>query len=145
MANRLRVKLNSKPAITITRAAIQNKKLVYIARANKPMKYKWGHSRIVYIGTTQAGVNRIATSAAEKAKKLLGNRGIKQLEFHVVVSSRRPNVQTWKLLERALLLTFREEYGNVPISNSQGKNMRRRDERDYFKGENLRDIIHHFS
>ena len=145
MTTRLKIKLNNKAAITITRSAIQTDKLVYIARSNKPFRYKYGKSRIVYIGTTQAGVHRIATSAAHKAEDLLGRFGVKQLEFHVVTSKKRPNVQSWRLLERALLLTFRERYGEIPHCNSQGLKIQWNDERDCFRDDHLRHVINQLS
>jgi len=50
-------------------------------------------------------------------------------------------METWKKLERALLLTFRQEYGDVPKCNTQGKRMRWRDERNYFTEGRLRTIL----
>jgi hypothetical protein len=141
----LKIKSNDQPAVTITRAAIQANKLVYIARANKGYRYPWGKSRIMYIGTTKVGANRIAASAATKAKDLLGRWGIRALEFHTVHSSKRQNVETWRELERALLVTFRETFGIVPLLNKQGRNMRRPKEGFPFQDEKLRAVLHRFS
>ena len=35
-------------------------------------------------------------------------------------------------LERGLLLTFREKFGDIPIGNTQGKKMKPIDEMDFF-------------
>lgn len=145
MASHLKVKPNPRPAIVITRAALQANKLVYIARANKPYRYRWGRSKIVYIGTTKAGVHRIAGSAASRASLLLGKWGINQLEFHVVRSSKVQNLETWRILERAMLITFKEMYGDVPAANKQGKNMRWHQKGKYFRDEKLREVITQFS
>lgn len=40
----------------------------------------------------------------------------------------RQHVKTWHKLERALLLQFKDDYGRVPVCNTQGKNMVWRDE-----------------
>lgn len=72
MANRLTIKTYRKPAVIINRSAVVTERLVYIAVANKSLRYRYGRSRIVYIGTTKAGASRIAASAAAKAKKMLG-------------------------------------------------------------------------
>jgi predicted GIY-YIG superfamily endonuclease len=111
MANRLRIKFHDTPAITITRIALHADRLVYFAVTNKRMKYEYGASRIVYIGTTKKGVNRIASSAAGQGEALLSDRGIKRLEFYTITCSARQAVQTWRKLERALLIRFREKFG----------------------------------
>jgi len=145
MATYLKIKANPKPAIIISRAAIKTNKLVYIARANKSHKYPWGRSRIMYIGTTKTGVSRIAGSAAAKARDLLGRWGINQLEFHVVQSSKKQNVETWRELERSLLIVFKETFGSVPLANKQGKNVRRPAKGLPFRDGKLRNVLHQFS
>ena len=145
MATHLRIKPDKKPAMTITRAALRATKLVYVARANKPYRYRWGRSRIVYIGTTKRGVYRIASSAAAKSTDLLGKWGIRHLDFHIVQSGKLQSVETWKELERALLLMFKETFGDVPYANTQGKNIRRHQVSKYFRDSTLRQIIHLYS
>jgi hypothetical protein len=119
--------------------------LVYIAVANRLVKYRHGRSRIVYIGTTRAGIARIAASAASKARLLLGERGVKQLAFYVVTCPPRPRVRTWHKLERGLILAFREMHGQVPIGNKQGKNIFWDDEAWYFSIPRLRRVIEQYS
>lgn len=68
----LTIQTTINPAVTITRTATKSTELVYIAVANKPVKYPEGRSKIVYIGTTKNGAERIAASAAAKAKDILG-------------------------------------------------------------------------
>lgn len=55
MAKRLKIKFRPEPVMSISRRAFREKKHVYI--------YKWGKSRIVYIGSTKVGAARIASSA----------------------------------------------------------------------------------
>jgi hypothetical protein len=145
MAKKLSIKKTKKPAVVITRNAIKTKKLVYIAVANKAIKYSYGRSRIVYIGTTKKGAGRIASSAASKAKQVLDTWGYKELEFFVVTCTPRPAVQTWHKLERALLLEFREQFGDVPECNIQGKKMKWTDESKYFTRSALRKVIEFYS
>lgn len=82
-------------------------KLVYIASANRRVKYPRGpKSRVVYIGTTERGVVRIAESAAKKTTKLLTTHGLKSLHFHVVKCRGAKSVAMWEKLESA---TFHAE------------------------------------
>src|SRR5690348_927926 len=103
----LTVKSPKSPSVTITREAVKSEKLVYIAVANKKLSYPNGKSKVAYIGTTKNGAHRMAASAASKAIEMLELRGIRTLEFFAVTCKSRQKVQTWKKLERALLLTFR--------------------------------------
>src|SRR5207249_1083040 len=91
-------------ALTITRAALDTSKAVYVARANKKIKYPWGRSYIAYIGETSVGTKRIAASAANRSEEVLRNRGIKHLDFYVLSCSGKRSVRTWEELERSLLL-----------------------------------------
>ena len=141
---KLRIKLNRKPVITIARRGIRERCLVYVACANKTIRYRYGRSPVVYIGTTRNGIRRIAESAASTAKKILDHHGIRQLEFYVVSCTSRRRLASWKKLERALLLTFRSDYGDVPCLNTQGKNIRSHGEERFFSGNRLRSIIQSF-
>jgi len=116
----------------VTRVAIGDEKLVYVLLADKAVEYKNGRSRIVYIGTTKRGVSRIAQSAAFRADKILGTRGVHSLSVRVVTCRRKQRTKTWVKLERALLLAFRDQYGDVPICNSHGKKIRELDEFKHF-------------
>lgn len=141
MPKRLSLKYRRQPAIIINRIAFKDTKLVYVARANKKIKYPWGRSRIAYIGTTKKGARRIASSAVWKGADLLFEYGIKHLELIVVLSTRRQGIETWRKLERALIIRFREMYGAIPKGNNQGQKMRWDDERDYFALNRLDKII----
>ena len=102
----LTVQTTNSPALTITRQATKATELVYIAVANRPIKYPHGQSKIVYIGTTKNGAERIAASAAKKAKDMLGIFGVTHLEFFVVTCTSKGGVKTWHKLERGLLLSL---------------------------------------
>lgn len=135
----------NKPAVTITRTATKNDKLVYVGLANRMIQYTKGSSRIVYIGTTGEGASRIAASAAHKAGALLGNHGITHLEFYVVTSSIKNGVQTWKSLERGLLITFREMFGAAPLENKTGQGMKWREDDNLFSRPRLKTVIEKYS
>ena len=145
MANKLSIKTTRKPAVTITRTAFRTKCLVYLALANKAVKYSHGRSRIVYVGTTKRGAKRIAASAAAKAGDMLALHGISSLDFFVVSCQSRQNVKTWHKLERGLLLTFREMFGEIPECNAQGQKFRWTDEDYYFTRKRLRSVIEMYS
>jgi hypothetical protein len=125
----------------VTRIALHHQKLVYVIVADKLLGYPSGCSRIVYIGTTKNGVSRVAQSAAYRTDSVLRLRGVTTFAVRVVTCRPRKKVKTWRKLERALLLTFREEYGAVPICNTQGKKMHWRDECDYFAYGRLVNIL----
>jgi hypothetical protein len=145
MPRKLRIKAPRTPALTINRGAIEGDRLVYLAVANKRVHYNFVSSYIVYIGTTKAGASRIAASAASKASEMLALHGVRQLEFHVVTCGGRRRVKTWKKLERGLILTFRQIFGEIPRCNRQGGSMVWTDELNYFTERRLRDIIERFS
>jgi hypothetical protein len=134
---KLRIKYRNRPAVVVHRAAFRDDKLVYIGRANKRVRYPWGRSRIVYIGTTKKGARRVASSAARKGEDLLFEHGIMEIEFSVATCGKLQSVATWKKLERALLIKFREKYGAVPRGNVQGKRMNWQDELHYFSQRRL--------
>lgn len=133
------------PAVTIHRRALKREKLVYIACANKPKRYPHGRSRIAYIGTTKAGASRIAASAAAKARELLADHGVGQLDFFVVGCAPRQKVETWRKLERGLILTFKYLFGEPPVGNTQGKRMKWRDELEYFTRSRLESVVKKYS
>lgn len=145
MANRpmakLRVKKHQGIALEVHRLAIRTDKLVYVLLTNKKLKYRFGSSRIAYIGTTKKGARRIMQSAANKAGELLELHGINTLEAHIVTCQRRQGVETWRKLERALLLEFRSQFGDVPEGNSQGQGIRELDEFRYFQRGRIRQIV----
>ncbi len=145
MPRKLRIKAAPNPALTINRAAIEGDRLVYLAVANKRIHYSYGSSHIVYIGTTKSGASRIAASAAAKASEMLSLHGVRHLEFHVVTCGGRRRVKTWVKLERGLLLTFREVFGEIPRCNRQGHHITWTDELAYFTEGRLRQIIERYS
>ncbi|MBE2180166.1 MAG: hypothetical protein IAE97_06810 [Chthoniobacterales bacterium] len=138
-------KVHNSPAITITRTAYAASELVYIAYANKPLRYQHGKSKIAYIGTTKKGAGRVANSAVWKAEELFARKGVHTLEFYIIAAPRKGKVATYRKLERALLLRFRERFGSIPHANKQGKNLRWRDEYEFVTPRRIDKIIDDFS
>jgi hypothetical protein len=138
---RLPVSLKRDHAMQATRVSIGRLKFVYILLTDKKLKYRKGKSRVAYIGTTRNGVTRIAQSIAARAHVILGLRGVRSFEARIVTCRPRRRVRTWRKLERALLIEFREAYGQVPKCNSHGKKMRSTDECRYFARRRLLDIL----
>ncbi len=141
MPKRLTISLKQKHAMQVTRVSIGKKKLGYLILVKKPLRYPWGRSRIAYIGTTKKGMGRIAQSAAARAEGILSLHGVREFTVRVLTCSPRSNVKTWVQLERALLLVFRHQYGALPKCNTQGKNMKHRDEFKYFKRDRIEQIL----
>jgi predicted GIY-YIG superfamily endonuclease len=131
--------------VIIHRRANATKRLVYVAVANKPYKYPYGRSRILYIGSTKKGSSRVAASAAAKAKHLLNEHGVRELEFYTVNCTARQRVKTWMKLERSLLLSFRERFGEVPIGNTHGRKMKWTDELSFFTRRRLNAVLDKYS
>lgn len=140
----LRVKFGGGPVLTVNRKAIEANKVVYVALANKRVRYPTGTSAIVYIGSTMNGVSRIAASAAQKATALLSDHGFKQLNFYVVSCSSKKSVPTWKRLEAALLVVFRQVNGAIPKLNRQGSKLNGEAALAYFSRAKLEAAILHF-
>lgn len=146
MPGRLTISLKRDEALRATRVSVGKNKLVYILIADKRIKYANGSSRIVYIGTTKKGLARVARSVAVRAEEIFQRlRGVREFHARLVVCRPRAGVQTWTKLERALLLSFRERFGEIPKCNSQGRKMRERDEFDYFTRKRIAGIIHELS
>ena len=75
---------------------------------------------------------------------MLKLHGVKELQFYVVSCRSRQRIKTWHKLERALLLTFREVYGEIPLCNSQGNKLKWKDELQYFTAKHLRGVIERY-
>ncbi|MBX7046197.1 MAG: hypothetical protein K1X86_10195 [Ignavibacteria bacterium] len=139
--NSCTIRASQKAALKIYDGALTTVKAVYIALANKKIKYRFGRSRIAYIGETTVGINRIATSAARRAPYILDKHGINSLEYYIISTTGKQKVKTWEELERSLLLQFRERFGDVPICNTQGKNLHPDRKSSYFREDRLEKII----
>ena len=102
-------------------------------------------SRIAYIGTTKNGVWRVASSAAWKAGDLFNRKGLHTLEFYIIATPRRGRHATYRKLERALLLRFRERYGSTPAANKQGQRLRWREDDGIFTSATINKILDDFA
>ena len=142
---RINVSIKRDPALHATRVSVGKSKLVYVLVTDKRLEYPLGKSRIAYIGTTKRGLRRVATSAARHADQILSLRGVRSFVARVVTCQPRQRVRTWLVLERALLLAFRERYGSQPKCNSHGKRIKVRDEFEYFRRKRLVEILDEIS
>ena len=130
-ARRITTSILRVPALSLSRAALKKDELVYVLVADKKLRYPSGRSRIAYIGMTESGVHRITKSAADRAEKILSQPGVEEFMARVVhfpLIDKR-SARHWKkrpslLLERALLISFREKYGDIPLCNSTGSKMK---------------------
>lgn len=138
---KLNISLKSKAVLTVNRFPLNSERLVYVLVANRQLRYRHGRSSIAYIGTTKKGLSRIAESAAFHADEILNLRGVTNVTAKILTCKSRPNVKTWRKLERAMLLTFREVYGEIPDQNHQGEKIKQTDEFKYFNQSAIRKII----
>jgi len=144
MARRLTIKASRKPAMTVERRAVQSSKLVYVICAPKPQKYPKGRSRILYIGTTERGVHRVASSMSHKALDFLEKWGVRRLDVFLVTCPPRPGVASWLRMERDLLLAFKHDLGTVPRANRMGKNFTPEDISGLFRWNRLRKVLQQY-
>ncbi len=75
----------------------------------------------MYVGTTEKGVSRIASSVAARSEAVFAKWGIKTIDVQVVWCEPLQKVKSWRLLERAILADFLSIYGELPQLNKQGK------------------------
>jgi hypothetical protein len=142
---RLRIALSRGEAMIVHRVSVGNLKLAYVICADKKIKYNEGRSRIVYIGTTKNGIDRVAQSSANQSDVILNHPGINTFSVKIVTCTPRQKVKTWRLLERALLLQFKEMFGEAPACNTHGKNIKWNEELSLFARARLRTIIEDLS
>jgi hypothetical protein len=64
-----------------------------------------------------------------------------EFDVRIVTCGPRRGVKTWHKLERALLLTFREIYKQVPLCNGTGHGLTEKGEFKIFAKKRLRDVI----
>ncbi|MFA5839855.1 MAG: hypothetical protein WC890_04270 [Candidatus Margulisiibacteriota bacterium] len=145
MAKKLRIRFSNDPALIITRNAVKDSKLCYIACTNKKIKYPWGTSRIVYIGTTKKGANRLATSAAFRAPEILKRHGLKDCRFYAITCTCRQGLESWKKLEKDLILSFKSRYGAIPSCNKQHVNTHPSKQSGLFGYQQLEKTIQNFT
>ncbi len=142
---RANISLKRESALSARRVLIGNQKLVYVLVGPRPIPYEWDRSRILYIGTTRSGSSRVAQSVSSRADQILQQHGVKSFEARIVTCSLRRRVRTWAKLERAMLLCFRELFGELPLCNARGLHMRPTDEFLYFSRERVRQVLHELS
>lgn len=145
MIRRSSISLEANPALTARRVILDDEKLVYVLVASKQLQYAAGRSRVAYIGTTKKGGSRIASSVATRASAILNLHGVTEFEARVVTCRARQSVKMWMKLERALLLGFREIFGEIPRCNTHGKGFVEEKEFEYFAKQRISAIIRSLS
>jgi len=95
MHNKAKIYQGKGAAVTVLRPVLKGKKIVYILVVDRRIKYPYGRSKIVYIGTTKKGVRRIAASAAGKAEKVLRMYGVRKIDAYIIGCTPRTGVKMW--------------------------------------------------
>ncbi len=145
MQRRLSLSLKRDEALRATRVSAGKSKLVYVLVADKRLKYPNGKSRVAYIGTTKKGISRISQSVAARADDILSLHGVRSFHARIITCRPRQHIKTWLKLERALLLMFRESFGEVPRCNTHGTRMKENDEFRYFSRTGVANVIEELS
>jgi len=141
LSRRLSVMVKWPPAMTVTRLTGSPSKLCYVVTANKIVAYSKGRSKIVFIGATDEGIARLVTAVASRTDEILSNHDLTHFEAHVVTCKALPRVQTWRMLERALLVTFRDLHGEPPLCNRHGARLQEEDAFAYFARERILNVL----
>jgi len=141
---KLNAKLHRTEVMLVNRAAVKARHLVYLLVADKCERYPWKSSPILYIGTTEKGVARMAVSAAHRAEDILGRYGTRKFVVRAVTCQRRAGMQTWRVLEKDLLRRFKLHHGEVPRLNESGKNLNPNHLSRYFSERTLDKILKEF-
>ena len=155
MSRKLNVNQIFDPVLTVDISATDVTYLVYLLVANRPVRYgKKTYSRIVYIGTTERGIRKIASSASKQIQRVADEkllRGLRRLQAFVIwAKTKTPpgrhraksNQDLWRKLERALLVQFcRMHEGYAPRLNKTGHKMRAHDVFDVFRQKRIGRII----
>lgn len=110
-------RLSDPPAVTVNPSVTWHGNLVYFIASDSLIRYPIRKSRILYIGTTNQGSTRVFSSIAAHVGEAFRIRNVRKLTVHCVSCKRVRNVKTWRKLERACLLAFRERHGSVPKLN----------------------------
>ena len=138
-------------AVIVNRRATEVEHFVYIAVANKKVKYQSGsYSKIVYIGKTKVGLREVSLNLAKCVPKVFEEHGIKSLRYYLIVPKKKTGLDGWSHLERALLSEFKFFHNEVPKANTQGKkfnmdNPAVKKSRSFFTEKTLYDTIAHYS
>lgn len=138
---RLSVSLKRGYAMRVEKISVGKDKLCYVLVVDRKIQYSTGRSSIVYVGTTEKGVQRISQSISAKAHEVLAMHGVQSFEARIVTCRPRQNVKSWRKLERVLLLGFKELYGEIPRLNSHGVRYKETDEFQLFKRSRIRTIL----
>lgn len=137
--------LNSKtPALVMNRNILKKEQIVYVLIVNKRLNYKNKQSRIIYIGSTKKGSSRVAESIASKGEDALKNHGITKVEAYIFECKAIENKMHWKELETALILKFREIYGEAPKHNIKNAKSKISNQFQHFTNHRLETILKQF-
>lgn len=145
MPRKLGVTVRKEAVVEVYRKGLPkrgSKKCVYFVCADKAQKYPYKErSKIVYIGTTERGLDRVAESMKKKAPEAFEIHGVKKISFYIIQSQRRQNRETWNELERDLILKFKGLKGAVPKLNDTYKNKNPNQLSGLFTERKLKQII----
>lgn len=124
---KLRVRVNGE-ALRATRVLVAAQRVAYVFQASRAIQYTLGPSRVVYVGSSSNGPGRVTASVSDRATDILARHGVQAFVACILTCGPRQNVKTWHKLERALLIRFRERFGQPPLCNAHGRRMRASEE-----------------
>lgn len=145
---KLKLQTKHDPALVVERRTAAPQCAVYLLVANKNIKYTKTSSRIVYIGKTDRGMERVHESAAEKATQVFrtasnpsGIHGVTRLSAYTITFDVPAQWgEKWApsiLLERACLIAFKDLFGQPPHANDQRNAMRDTIEFNFFNRQSI--------
>lgn len=110
-------------ALTIDRSIVDYSNAVYLLVSPRRYAYPKAASRVLYIGRTRFGADRILSSLSERIWKAFRLHGVRSLEVYVVHWKGRRSLNSSRHAENAFLVAFRQLYGRVPLLNNTGEGL----------------------
>lgn len=120
---KLRIR-NGGIVVHVDRSIINYSNAVYLLVSPRLHAYPKGRTRILYIGRTRKGAERVLSSVSDRLWEAFPKlHGVDSLDVYIVDWKGRKALNSSRYAERAFLVAFRQLYGTVPRLNEMGKRM----------------------
>ncbi len=113
---------------------------MYLLVSPRRHPYPKGRSRVLYVGRTRVGAERILSSLSERIWKAFRLHGVHSLEVFVVHWKGMKRLNSSRHAENAFLVAFRQLHGRLPILNDKGEGL---DENEAFEWFSRREVERH--
>lgn len=119
--------------LRLERSIVRYTNAIYVLVSPRRHWYPKGRSRVLYIGRTRMGAERVLSSVSERIWQAFPKlHGVDSLDVYIVDWRGRKALNSSRYAERAFLVSFRQLYGTVPRLNDKGKGMKSEGAFDWF-------------